>query len=72
MTNIRMGALALSLLLAACGGGQSPTLAPVVVLPNCSALVASDAPLKNIGEIQGASDSSALVAQKVTVRGVVV
>ena len=72
MTNIRMGALALSLLLAACGGGQSPTLAPVVVLPNCSALVASDAPLKNIGEIQGASDTSALVAQKVTVRGVVV
>ncbi len=72
MSHQFMGALALSLLLAACGGGQSTTPAPVVVLPTCSALVASDAPLKNIGEIQGASDTSALVAQKVTARGVVV
>ena len=72
MSHQVMGALALSLLLSACGGGQSTTPAPVVVVPNCSALVASDAPLKNIGEIQGASDTSALVAQKVTARGVVV
>lgn len=70
-----LGALALSSLMVACGGGQSNSAVPppvLPVLPVCTALVPADAPLKNIGEIQGTTGTSPLASQKVTVRGVVV
>ncbi len=63
----------LSVLLVACGGSDAPPEPPpVVTLPTCTATVAADAPLTNIGDIQGTTGTSPLVAQKVTVRGVVV
>ena len=79
-----LGLLVVSL--AACGGGgdngpsgvpgsdtgqpqTQPGLAP---LPSCTVAVPATAPLTNISAIQGVGNTSPLVAQNVTVRGVVV
>jgi uncharacterized protein len=74
-------------LLAACGSsdGTPPVnppvtppvtppvvVVPVAVLPTCSATISADAPLTDISTVQGASTTSALLSQTVTVRGVVV
>jgi uncharacterized protein len=60
--------------LAACGGGESViSLAnPPTPLPTCSASVSANAPLTAITSVQGSSNTSPLVSQTVTVRGVVV
>jgi uncharacterized protein len=75
----------LSLALLACGGGgdspaplppTNPVVSPppidAVTLPTCTASISASAPLTNISTVQGASTTSALVSQTVTVRGVVV
>ena len=82
----RLAAGLLAGLLTACGGGSfsnnggAPnTPAPVVTLPpdavmspSCAAAVPATAPLKGIVAVQGNGPLSPLVAQNVTVRGVVV
>ena len=70
----------LSLSLIACGGSGGsgsdgsppggPT--PVATSPACTTAIPAAAPLMNISSIQGTGDLSPAVAQKVTVRGVVV
>jgi predicted extracellular nuclease len=72
MSHKFLGLLALSALLGACGGGQNSSTTSALVLPSCTAQVAADAPLNNIGEIQGTTGTSAMASQKVNVRGVVV
>ena len=48
------------------------TTLPAANLPTCSASVSASAPLTDITTVQGASTTSALISQTVTVRGVVV
>lgn len=77
----------LSLALAACGGSDDnnpvntpPATPPVTTappteattLPTCTATVSTDAPLTDISTVQGATATSSMVSQTVTVRGVVV
>jgi uncharacterized protein len=78
----------LSLSLAACGGNNDnnpvdtpPATPPVTTtippiettaLPTCTATLSADAPLTDISIVQGASTTSSMVSQTVTVRGVVV
>jgi uncharacterized protein len=79
--------LLLSLVLAACGGSDdnnpidtppatppATTTPPVeaTALPTCTAAVSADAPLTDITVVQGATTTSSMVSQTVTVRGVVV
>ncbi len=45
---------------------------PVAVLPTCTAEISANAPLTDITTVQGATTTSPLVSQTVTVRGVVV
>jgi uncharacterized protein len=81
-SSIRIAAsAALLALLAACGGGGSSTPTPVpdtsppinaASLPNCTATVSALAPLTDITTIQGATVTSSMAGQTVTVRGVVV
>jgi uncharacterized protein len=60
--------------LAACGGGESIIYLanPETPLPTCSAAISANAPLTAIGSIQGTTNTSPMVSQTVTVRGVVV
>lgn len=71
-----LSVFSLSALLVACGGSDNsnnPLVPPsIVTLPTCAAVVATDSPLKNIGEVQGTTGTSSMATQKVTVRGVVV
>jgi uncharacterized protein len=79
---VRLAASAVVLaLLAACGGGGSSTPSPVpdtsppinaASLPTCTATISVSAPLTDITTIQGATVTSSMVGQTVTVRGVVV
>ena len=73
----------LAIFLTACGGsgGSTPgaavpvaTLPPPLVanLPSCTTAIPAGAPLMTISAIQGTGDLSPVIAQKVTVRGVVV
>jgi uncharacterized protein len=77
----------LSLALVACGGNDDnnpvdtpPAMPPVTTappieataLPTCTATISTDAPLTDISIVQGASTTSSMVSQTVTVRGVVV
>jgi uncharacterized protein len=50
----------------------TPPVSPLAELPTCTATVSASAPLTDITTVQGASTTSALVSQTVTVRGVVV
>jgi uncharacterized protein len=78
--------LLLSFTLAACGGSDDnnpvspPPVEPPITqmppvdaaaLPTCTAAVSADAPLTDISVVQGASTTSSMVSQTVTVRGVV-
>ncbi len=80
-----LGTSALCLSLLACGGADDAAALPAPVnpapvtpvidastLPTCTASVSAAAPLTDITTVQGASTTSALVSQTVTVRGVVV
>jgi uncharacterized protein len=60
---------ALSATLLACGTSEDPVPS---TLPVCTAAVSASAPLTDITTVQGASTTSPLVSQTVTVRGVVV
>ncbi len=66
----------LSATLVACGTSDDPapsTPPPVIAtVPTCTAAVSASAPLTDITTVQGATSTSALVSQTVTVRGVVV
>ena len=79
--------LLLSLALAACGGSDDnnpadtpPATPPITTvppiegtaLPTCTATVSAGAPLTDITIVQGATTTSSMVSQTVTVRGVVV
>lgn len=82
-SGLRLAAGAVSLaILAACGGGGSstppvpqPDTSPPInaaSLPTCTAAISAAAPLTDITTVQGASATSSMVSQVVTVRGVVV
>jgi uncharacterized protein len=69
----------LAALLVACAGSSddpvpppNPAPPPIAALPTCTAQVSANAPLKDIGAVQGTGSISPLVSQTVTVRGVVV
>lgn len=71
LRQMRLGfGLACIAVLAACDGDDVSPIA--VALPICSAVVSVDAPLTAISSIQGTSNTSPMVSQTVTVRGVVV
>jgi uncharacterized protein len=86
LSHLAIGFL-LSLALVACGGNDDnnpvdtpPATPPVTtappieatVLPTCTATISTDAQLTDISIVQGASTTSSMVSQTVTVRGVVV